>query len=57
MNEIESTKYRVNALNSGSVLNIGNRPLYTMMSHFAAIHPIIKALNSGSVLNTGDRLL
>ena len=37
----------VNAINSGSVLNTGNRLLYTMMSYFAAFirfaafHPII----------------
>ena len=28
---------RVNALNSGIVLNNGNRPLYTMMGHFGTI--------------------
>ena len=30
----------LNALNSGTVLNTGNRPLYTKMGHFAAIRPL-----------------
>ena len=31
---------RVSALNFGSVLNTGNRPLYTMIGRFAAIGTI-----------------
>ena len=33
--------HRVNALNFVCVLNTGNRLLYTMMSRFAAIPPIV----------------
>ena len=33
---VYNTPNRVKALNSGSVLNTGNRLLYTIMSHFAA---------------------
>ena len=37
---IFSIHIRVNALNSGYVLNTGNGLLYTMMSHFAAFDRI-----------------
>ena len=37
---------RVNSLNNGSVPNTGYRPLYTIMSHFAAFGPIIDCLTA-----------
>ena len=32
--------YSINSLNSESVLNTGNKPLFTMKDHFAAFVPI-----------------